>query len=197
MFEGGEKVGKTTQLQHLKTYLEEQSYPVVLTKEPGGGDPNIRQKLLNKKWALTPKEELELFCRDRALHIQHVIQPALEHNKIVICDRFEPSSIAYQGFARGMDIEYIRKKSNAARRGIWPNLILLLDADPAVVLSREEATNRFDAEKIDFHQRVRHGFLMQAQEDPEHWRIIDATKPLEEVWQEVKKHVDKILNILQ
>lgn len=192
VFEGGEKVGKTTQLQRVKTYLDEQGYSVVLTHEPGGGDPDIRNKLLDKKGVLTPEEELNLFCHDRALHVKNIIKPALERDEVVLCDRFEPSSIAYQGYGRGMDITHIREKSKQARQNIWPDMILLLDADPSIVLSREEATSRFDAEKIDFHQKVRQGFLAQASEDAVRWRVIDASKSIDEVWQEIKEHIDAV-----
>ena len=187
VFEGGEKVGKTTQIRLLETYLTQKGYDMVVTKEPGGGDPDIRKKLLNKKGILTPEEELDLFCRDRALHIENVVKPALQNNKIVLCDRFEPSTIAYQGYGRGMDIAHIREKSKQVRQNIWPDLILLLDADPETVLSREEATSRFDAENLDFHQRVRKGFLAQATADPTRWRVIDATRSIEEIHKEVKK----------
>ncbi|TSC79826.1 MAG: dTMP kinase [Parcubacteria group bacterium Gr01-1014_29] len=195
VFEGGEKVGKTTQLKRAKQFLEEKYYSVVLTHEPGGGDPALREKLLDKKGTLTPEEELDYFCRDRALHINNIIAPALENGTIVLCDRFEPSTIAYQGYARGIDLELIKKKSAAARYGMWPNLIILLDADPAAVLSREEATSRFDAETLDFHHRVRYGFLAQAKNDPVHWRIVDAEQPLDVVWKNVKKYLDEFLQI--
>ena len=192
VFEGGEKVGKTTQIRLLETYLTQKGYDMVVTKEPGGGDPDIRKKLLNKKGILTPEEELDLFCRDRALHIENVVKPALQNNKIVLCDRFEPSTIAYQGYGRGMDIAHIREKSKQVRQNIWPDLILLLDADPETVLSREEATSRFDAENLDFHQRVRKGFLAQATADPTRWRVIDATRSIEEVHKEVKKIIHNL-----
>ena len=194
VFEGGEKVGKTTQLRHVKSYLEERGYSVVLTHEPGGGDSDIRKKLLDKKGIVTPEEELDLFCHDRALHIENIIKPALEKGKAVLCDRFEPSTIAYQGYGRGMDIAYIREKSKQVRQNIWPDMILLLDADPNIVLTREEATSRFDAEKIDFHQRVRQGFLAQVEEDPTCWRIIDATKSIDEVWQDIQIHIEQSLS---
>ncbi len=193
VFEGGEKVGKTTQLARAKDYLQAQGYTVVLTHEPGGGDSAIREKLLDKKGVLAPEEELDLFCQDRALHITNVILPALERGAIVLCDRFEPSTIAYQGYGRGIDLELIKNKSAAARGGILPDLIVLLDANPEVVLSREEATSRFDAEKLEFHQRVREGFLTQAREDPEHWRIVDATQLIENVWHQIKKHLSNFL----
>ncbi len=195
VFEGGEKVGKTTQLKRAKEYLEKLKFSVVLTHEPGGGDPDIRKKLLDKKEVLTPEEELDLFCHDRTLHVENVVKPALERNKVVLCDRFEPSTIAYQGYGRGIDIARIEKKSKKTRQNIWPNLILLLDADPRIMLTREEATSRFDAEKLDFHKRVRKGFIAQAAKDPIHWRILNAARSIETVWEEIKAHLDNYLNI--
>jgi len=193
VFEGGEKVGKTTQLARAKEYLTAKGHSVILTHEPGGGDPDIRKKLLDTKGILTPEEELDLFCKDRALHITNVIQPALERGAVILCDRFEPSTIAYQGYGRGIDLTLIKRKSAEARRGIQPDFIFLLDADPQKVLSREEATSRFDAEKLDFHTRVRQGFLVQAADDPDHWRIIDAGQPVEVVWKDIEKHLKEIL----
>ena len=193
VFEGGEKTGKTTQLKHAKQYLEEKGYQVILTHEPGGGDPNIRKVLLDKKGVLTPEEELDYFCADRALHVDNVIIPALEKSKIVLCDRFEPSTIAYQGYGRRMDRELIKEKSLKACRGIQPDYIILLDADPEIALRREEATNRFDAEHMDFHQRVREGFLAQAHRDPARWGVIDATQAIEAVWENIKQHLDIML----
>ena len=193
VFEGGEKVGKTTQIALLETYLLERGHTVVKTKEPGGGDPHIREKLLNMRSQLTPEEELTLFCEDRALHIQNIIKPALEKNQIILCDRFEPSTIAYQGYARGIDITLIKKKSEIARQSIWPDVIILLDADPKKVLPREEATSRFDAEKLEFHEQVREGFLAQARENPAEWHIIDATQSIEHVHEGVKRHINTIL----
>ena len=193
LFEGGEKVGKTTQIAHTKEYLETKGYPVLVSYEPGGGDPNIRAKLLDMKGTVTPEQELHLFCEDRALHVKNVLIPALQQKKVVLLDRFEPSTIAYQGYARGMSIDYIKKQSAHVRNNIWPDIIFLLDADPKTALAREEATSRFDAEKIDFHKKVREGFLAQTKEDPARWHIIDATQSREHVWQDIKKKVDILL----
>src|SRR3989344_8725191 len=191
VFEGGEKVGKTTQLRHLKEYLEQKGYSVMSSKEPGGGDPSLRKKLLALENTLTKEEELALFCTDRKLHVEYVISPALQQGKVVICDRFEPSTIAYQGYGRGMDIPLIKKESAKARNGIWPDLIILLDADPIDVLSRQESSTRFDAEKIDFHKRVREGFLAQVKADPQNWKIVDATQSPEIVWKNTQNHIDE------
>jgi len=109
-FEGGEFTGKTTQLRRARTYLEEKGYTVLATHEPGGGDPQIRQKLLEAREKLTPEQELDLFCEDRRLHVQNLIRPALAEGKIVLLDRFEPSTIAYQGYGRGLPIDRIKQK---------------------------------------------------------------------------------------
>lgn len=193
VFEGGEKVGKTTQIGYLKTFLEARGFSVLTTKEPGGGDPAIREKLLALGTTLTGEQELELFCKDRQLHVENHIAPALMKGIMVLCDRFEPSGIAYQGYGRGLDITRVREKSRAARGDIYPDLTLLLDADPQKVLARTEATSRFDAERIGFHQRVREGFLAQAATDPEHWRIIDATKSIEKVSENIQQYVAELL----
>lgn len=192
-FEGGEKVGKTTQIKRAEEYLRGLGYTVVVTREPGGGDPTIRQKLLRTKGVLTPEQELGLFCKDRRLHVENVIRPALEAGAIVLCDRFEPSSIAYQGYGRGLSIKLICEKSREARGDTFPDVIFHLDADPEIVQSREEATTRFDKEALEFHRRVREGFLAQEKEDPARWRRIDASLPEAAVWQEIRIWLGHIL----
>lgn len=197
-FEGGEFVGKTTQIKRAKAYLEEKGCDVITTHEPGGGDPQIRAKLLDAKGKISPEEELELFCEDRRLHVQNVIRPALDEGKIVLLDRFEFSTIAYQGYGRGLPLNIIRQKSAAARQGIWPDLIILLSADPAVIMNRAPVSkqyDRFEKEGIAFHRRVWLGFLAQAAEDKKHWRVINATLPEEKVWRKVKQCLNKLISI--
>lgn len=195
-FEGGEFVGKTTQLRRAKAYLKNKGFEVVTTREPGGGDPQIREKLLDAKGKPSPEEELDLFCEDRRIHVQNVIRPALQEGDVVLSDRFEPSTIAYQGYGRGLSIDLIKQKSARARKGIWPDLIILLSADPAAVMSRVPASkyNRFEKEELTFHRRVWLGFLMQTAEDKKRWRVVDAALSEEEVWREVKKHLDTLLS---
>ena len=195
-FEGGEFTGKTTQLRRARTYLEEKGYTVLATHEPGGGDPQIRQKLLEAREELTPEQELDLFCEDRRLHVQNLIRPALAEGKIVLLDRFEPSTIAYQGYGRGLPIDRIKQKSSDARHGVWPDLIILLSANPARVMNRAPLatrTDRFEKEKLVFHRRVWRGFLAQAAEDKKRWRVIDATLSKEEVWKNVKTCLDEFI----
>lgn len=194
-FEGGEKVGKTTQLKRSADYLCSLGFKVLETREPGGGDPKIREKLLYARSKnLTGEEELDLFCEDRRLHVANVIKPALERGEIVLCDRFEPSSVAYQGYGRGIDLNLIRRKSGEARQGIWPDLIIFFDGNPEMLLKREALTTRFDQESLDFHNRVRQGFLEIAKADFSYRSVINAELLLEEVWQNVKACLDNFLN---
>lgn len=196
VFEGGEFSGKTTQSKKLAEYLSERGFDIVLTKEPGGTPEGqkIRERLLHEK--LTVWEELELFFEDRRIHIEKVIKPAFAAGKIVISDRFSPSTIAYQGGGRQLDQELISEKGGEVRQGIWPDKIILLDGDPeklkARAAGRNERLTNFENLGMDFHQRVRQSFLDQAKEDPERWRIINAEKDIESVFEEVKKCYETI-----
>ena len=166
---------------------------MLVTKEPGDGDPEIRHKLLYPPHPLTVWDELDLFCEDRRLHVNNWILPARAAGKIVLDDRFEPSTIAYQGYGRGMSLEEIKHRSAQARGDIWPDLILLLDLPPEVGLARGKGDTSFEKEKLDFHQRVRQGFLDQAKADPDRWRVIDASRSLEEVWEGTRDTVCKAI----
>lgn len=192
-FEGGEFVGKTTQIVYARAYLESKGFEVVTTHEPGGGDLQIREKLLDAKEKISPEEELELFCEDRRLHVQNIIRPALNKERMVLIDRFEPSTIAYQGYGRGLSINPIKQKSAVARQGVWPDLIILLSANPAAIKNRAPATTRFEKEGLAFHRRVWIGFLVQAAEDKKRWRIIDATLSKKEVWNRVQQCIDQLI----
>ena len=192
-FEGPDKSGKTTQLEKAGEYLRSFGFDVLETHEPGGGDPEIRKKLLDMKNRLTPEEELNLFCADRELHVSRIIKPALKAGRIVLCDRYEPSTIAYQGFGRGLDLNMIRLKSAEARQAIWPDAIIFFDGNPEIFLRRGELTTRFDQEKLDFHNRVREGFLEVAQTDFSYRCVINAELSIEEVWQNVKACLHNVL----
>lgn len=193
IYEGGDKSGKTTQLKRTADYLQEKGLDVIITKEPGGGDPLIREKLLDPNIHRTPEEERDLFCEDRRLHAENVIIPALAKGQIVLCDRFEPSTVAYQGGGGGLQIEFIREKSKEARNGVWPDLILLYDLAPEEAFKRfkeGEKKTSFEKKGMDYHHRVRETFLAQAREAKNGWRIIDAAPSEEEVWEQTKKHID-------
>lgn len=201
VFEGGEFSGKTTQSKKLAEYLKARGFNVVWTKEPGGTPEGvkIRERLLNEK--LNHQEELELFFEDRKIHVEKLIKPDLEAGKIVICDRFSPSTIAYQGGGRELDLEIILRKDAEARGGLWPDKIILLDGDPERLMERhakrgEKPTN-FEKIGLGFHQRVRESFLRQAEEDLNGWCVINAEKDIESIFEEVKKCVEPFLTKLK
>lgn len=193
--EGGEGSGKTTQAQALAARLEERGYAVCLTREPGGTElGQAVQRLLEADRAPAPLAELLLFAADRAQHVQEVIAPALVAGKIVVCDRFADSTLAYQGSGRGLDLGLVRRLNDEATGGLRPDLTLLLDIAPEVGLEREgsqlDVTGR---ESLEFHQRVREGFLALAREEPERFVVIDATLPPEDVTDRGQAEVEKRL----
>ena len=174
--EGGEGSGKSTQAKALAGRLQERGYDVCLTHEPGGTElGRAVQRLLEGDGAPAPLAELLLFVADRAQHVREVIAPALAAGKVVVCDRFADSTLAYQGYGRGLDFGLIRGLNDEATRGLKPHVTLLLDVSPKVGLAREGAqldvTGR---ESIEFHERVREGFLVLAKEEPERFVVIDA-----------------------
>ncbi len=180
--EGPEGAGKSTLALGLKSALEARNHTVVLTREPGAGAVGsaIRDILLHGE-ALDSKCELFLFLADRAHDVASVIRPALARGEIVICDRYVDSTIAYQGHARGMDLDELRRLNALATDDLLPDLTVLLDLDPEVGLARRPDRNRLDSESLDFHKKVRQGFLYEAARA--HGRLIsmDATRPPEEI----------------
>ncbi|QQG46164.1 MAG: dTMP kinase [Candidatus Niyogibacteria bacterium] len=198
VFEGGDFCGKTTQSKRFYEDLKARGLDVIWTKEPGGTPEGveIRQKLLHGN--ITPEEEIDLFCEDRRIHYEKVIRPALERGAIVICDRNEYSTIAYQGAGRGYDITEIKRKSGEARGGIEPDLVILADCDPEILQDRAkkrgEMLTRFEKLGMDFHHRVRISFLEQAEEKPEKWRVLDASRSIDEIYEDVKRHTGPLLS---
>ena len=196
--EGGEGSGKTTQASALAKHLEERGHSVCLTREPGGTalGQAILRLLRDSEGGLTmtPLSELLLFEADRAQHVSGVIRPALASGKIVVCDRFSDSSLAYQGYGRGLGAELIRRLNDEATGGLMPHLTLLLDIPPDVGLAREGAqidvTGR---ESTAFHERVREGFLALSREEADRFVVIDATMQEEEVAERAIATVEKLL----
>ncbi len=187
-FEGIEGTGKSTQIALLKQHLEAQGRRVVVTLEPGGSriGAELRRVLLSlENRDLTPQAELFLYLADRAQHVAQVVRPALQSGAIVLCDRFADSTVAYQGFGRGMDTKLLHQLNNVAVAGLWPGLTILLDLDPVIGLKRAvdrnsregktSAEGRFEAESMAFHGRVRQGFLDLAASAPERIRVVDAS----------------------
>jgi len=201
-FEGPEGSGKTLQLARLVDYLEEYNFPVLATREPGGttiGEQirEVLHKLENTK--MHPRTELLLYQASRAQHVEQVILPNLEQGKIVLCDRYADSTLAYQGYGHQLDLDQLSRLINFATGGLKPDMTLLLDVDAEEGLKRRQQGgewNRLDAYELEFHQRVRKGYLELAQQEPERWVKIDAGKPPEEVQRAIRQVVMQRLGAL-
>ena len=199
-FEGIEGSGKTTQLRRLALHLRNAGRAVMETREPGGTAAGIaiRQLLLGEApVALTPFAELLLYLADRAQHVAERIRPALEAGQVVLCDRFSDSTIAYQGFARGLDLATVRQLDTHARGGLLPDVTFLLDLDVAQGLrrarARAAAADRFETAPVDFHDRVRQGLLRLAADYPLRFQIIDSSADPDAVAERVASEVDRRL----
>lgn len=186
-FEGPEGAGKSTALHAVAERLRQIGKPVTTTREPGAGEfgKKVRQLLLDGE-AIPPESELLLFLADRANHVATIIRPALKDGDIVLCDRYVDSSEVYQGVARGLDPSFTKLGNQFATRGLLPAVTLLFDLDPEIGLQRlatgERAdVNRLDREPLEFHQRVRQGFLDLAAQEPTRFVVINADKTPEAV----------------
>jgi dTMP kinase len=197
--EGPEGSGKTTQAPKLAAWLRAQGKDVLAVREPGGTDISnaIRHILLDFSSAnMDARAELLLFCASRAQLVNEKIRPHLARGGIVVCDRYADSSLAYQGYGRGLDMEALRQLLTFATYGLKPDLTLLLDVDVDAGLQRkasEEEWNRLDAETVDFHRRVRAGYLALASTEPERYRVIQAGLPLEQVTAQIQQTVEQAL----
>ncbi|RMA97897.1 dTMP kinase [Hydrogenothermus marinus] len=195
-FEGVEGAGKSTQAKMLYEYFNNKKIKAILTKEPGGTKTGlkIREILLSHTdEKFTGISELFLYEADRNLHIENVIKPNLEKGINVICDRFIDSTLAYQGYARGLNIELIKQLNNIATNGLKPNITFLIDIPVEEGLKRiknERNIDRIEKEDIYFHKRLREGFLKIAEEEKERIFVIDGTKDKKEIFK-------NILNILE
>lgn len=191
-FEGPEGAGKSTQLARLAGRLRDAGRNVVMTREPGGGTlgPAIRALLLEGE-EVPPRSELFLFLADRAAHVQNVVRPAIARGDLVLCDRHADSTVVYQGHGRGMDVEQLRNLNALATEGLVPDLTLLFDLPAEQGLARLNDRDRLDREPLEFHQRVRQGFLDEAAREPERWVVFDARQDVETldslVWAEVQR----------
>lgn len=181
-FEGPEGGGKSTQLRRLGARLSERSYDVVMTREPGGTTlgETVRELLLGTLHsAMLPETEALLNSAARSQHVAEVIRPALAQGKIVLCDRYVDSTLAYQGAGRGLAMDDLVSLQIFATRHLWPDLTFLLDVPFEVGMSRRVASgeplNRFDSDSRAFHERVRSYFLTAASNDPKRWRVVDAS----------------------
>jgi dTMP kinase len=194
--EGGEGVGKSTNLQYIQQLLLEQQLDVVVTREPGGTElaEKIRQLLLETHAeTITEKAELLLVFAARAQHIQHVILPALQQGRWVLSDRFTDATYAYQGGGRGMDMQTIAWLESSVQGDLRPDLTLLLDAPLDIGMSRAQKRgklDRFESEQRDFFERVRQAYLKRAGQDQQRYKIIDAGLRLNEVQLQIKQALD-------
>jgi dTMP kinase len=202
-FEGGDGTGKSTQILALERYLVDRGRLCVVTREPGGTSLGklIRQVVLEvSDQAVARSTELFLYLADRAQHVREIIRPELAAGKIVLCDRFTDSTLAYQGYGRGIDLKLIRLFNDAADGGVRPDLTFLLDCPVALGLARTSrrtsaeghgGQDRFERETVEFHERVRAGFLTMARAEPARFRIIDSSRPSDEIASEIQRIADR------
>jgi dTMP kinase len=185
--EGGDGVGKSTQSALLREWLEGQGREVVVTREPGGSElgEEIREIVLHRRGHIAPRAEALLYAADRAHHVETVVRPALDRGAVVLQDRYLDSSVAYQGAGRVLDADEIRDLSLWAAQGLLPDLTVLLDLDQASARVRLDAArtrfDRLEAERGEFHERVRHAFLGLADAEPGRFLVVDAGRPREEI----------------
>lgn len=195
VFEGGEASGKSTQAARLAERLGAR-----LTREPGGTSlgAQLRALLLDhSELQVHPRAEALLMAADRAQHVTEVVEPALAAGEDVVCDRFVGSSLAYQGFGRGLPVDEVGRLSWFATGGLQPDLVILLDVAPDVASSRiERAPDRIETAGTQFHARVRAGYLALAEADPQTWVVIDGARPPDEVTHTVTAAVDQRLGRL-
>ncbi len=196
VFEGGDGSGKSTQARSLSQRLVRRGIPVLLTREPGGtpAGESIRRWLKGQR-NFQPMSELLLFEAARAQLVGSVIRPGLDGGTTVICDRYTASTVAYQGYGRGLDLSRILQLNEMATGGLVPDLIVLLDLPPQVGLSRRGAagTDPFESAPEEFQQKVRKGYLSQAAQDPERWLVLDGIRPQRELSREIWAKIQPLL----
>lgn len=199
-FEGPDGSGKSTQIKKLKSRLEKKGLQTVLTREPGGTaiSENIRKMILDvKNSEMDSLTEALLYAAARAQHVTEIILPALESNKIVICDRFMDSSIAYQGYGRKLG-DQVRIINEYAVRGLLPDITFLLLLDPRIGKGRiKREYDRLELEQIEFHQDVYQGYLEVAKNNPNRVIMIDATKSIKEIENEIEFHLDGLMKKIE
>ena len=204
-FEGVEGSGKTTQIQRLTKYFSQKGISCKVTREPGGcliGE-KVRKILLNPDHReMVPSSELLLYEASRAQHVEEVIKPFLKKGGVVLCDRFSDATLAYQGYGRKIDLKWIERLNHLSSQGVKPDVTFLLDCPSDVGLKRalyrnrtlkQENEERFEKEKIQFHRRVRKGYLAIAKKEPRRVKVIDTREGEEKVFQKIRKIVDNLL----
>jgi dTMP kinase len=199
-FEGIDFCGKTTQARRLVTYLRRKDYKVLLVREPGGDRiaERIRRILLSKKNSdMTALTELLLYEAARSQLTERVILPALKQGKMVVCDRYFDSSLAYQGYGRGLNKKMIKHLNHISTSGLVPDLTILLDVPVRTSFERRKREkrkkDRLEKERVEFHQRLREGYLKLARQNRKRIKIVDGMENVEKTWQKVRKVVDYFL----
>jgi dTMP kinase len=204
-FEGVEGSGKTTQMRRLKKYLGRRGIPCKVTREPGGSSigEKIRKILLNPDHReMAPMTELLLYEAARAQHVIEAIKPFVEKEGVVLCDRFSDATLAYQGYGRRIDLKWIQRLNHVSSQGVQPDVSFLLDCPSDVGLKRaiqrnralkQEKEERFEREEIQFHRRVRKGYLAIARKEPRRVKVIDTRQGEEKVFEKIRKIVDNLL----
>jgi dTMP kinase len=195
-FEGIEGSGKSTQTKRLAGYFRSKGHKVIDTVEPGGTNigQKIRELLLEPENHMEPLTELLLYYASRAQHVREVIYPAILDDRIVITDRFSDSTVAYQGYARGLDLKLLSRLNEIVNPDLKPFLTFMLDLDVEEGLKRNRKASkedRFELETVEFHQRVRKGFLQIASEEPERVKVIDASRNPDEISEEIIKIIEE------
>lgn len=195
-FEGADGCGKSTQLALCKEFLSEKGLDIVTTREPGAGKfgEKIREILLHYDGEVSSLAELFLFLADRTQHVEYFIKPAINDGKIVLCDRHIDSTVAYQGYARGNDVERLKGLNEIAVNGLSPDLTFVFDVDTEVANERVgDEKDRMESAGKEFHKKVRYGYLELAKAYPERIKVIDANKSIDEVFEQVKIVLEEIL----
>lgn len=194
--EGADGCGKTTQLNLLKEYLTSKGYEIVVTREPGGKGlgEKLREILLNYDGEVSDRCEAFLYLADRAQNIDTIIKPAINLGKIVLCDRHTDSSVAYQGYGREQNIDNINMLNELAVNGVHPDLTIVFDIDTETSMARVGAEkDRLESAGIEFHKRVRNGYLEIAKKNPQRIKVVDASQTIEDVQRDVIKIVEGVL----
>ncbi len=194
--EGPDGSGKSTQVQPLAEYLRQEGYTVFTTREPGGTtiSDQVREVLMRvDNRSMYPRTETLLFCAARAQLVEEVIRPRLQRGEIILCDRYADSTLAYQGYGHGNDLQILQQLLDFATGGLWPDLTILFDIDAIAGLNRRKVGggewNRLDDYQIAFHQKVRDGYLTMAHKDPKRWAIVNADQEIEKVQADLRRLV--------
>jgi dTMP kinase len=196
-FEGGEGSGKSTQSHLLAGWLREQGYAVLATFEPGDtvvGRELRRIVLSPETGQLSDRTEALLYAADKAEHVDTVVLPALDRGDVVITDRYVDSTLAYQGAGRSLVVDEVEQVARWATHDLRPHLTVLLDLDPRHGLSRFAGRDRIEGESVEFHERVRDSFVEMAAADPDHYLVLDARAPVEEITERVRARVAPLLD---